>query len=159
MKKISILLTIIFLFFNCSQSKKQDRSGLVTLVLNNWTNGTATDQYTNGSLVIFTKVDLANLTYNGQCLDTFTLYGIKASPSNYYRTVPGGAGGSLNTNIKKYALSTSSCSSLGFASSSVHTLGSSSQRPNPDMGFTFKMYSCDPNNNPCPSKGITAAGF
>lgn len=154
-----IYFLTIFSMVGCIQSKDEDRNGLVALVTNNWVNGTATDQYTLGSLVILTRADLANLSFTGQCFDTFTVYGVPVSPSNYYNTIPGGAGGSLNTDIKKYALSTSNCTTLGVTGTTNTSYGSSYQRPQPDDGFTFKMYSCDPNNNPCSKSVITAAGF
>ena len=87
---------------------------------------------------------------------TFQIF---TSPSNYYNTLAGGAGGALNTNVKKYALSTSNCSALSFTGTTNTNLGSSTQRPNTSDGFTFKMYTCDPNNNPCARAAITASGF
>ncbi len=143
----------------CIKTKKQDRSGLTALVLRNWSNGTATDKYTNGSLVIISRVDLVNLSFTGQCFDTFTLNGIVVSPSNYYNTLAGGAGGALNTDLKKYALSTSNCTTLSFTGTNNTNLGSSTQRPDHSQEFNFKMYTCDPNNNPCSRTAITAAGF
>ncbi|MBL0266425.1 MAG: hypothetical protein IPQ05_21805 [Leptospiraceae bacterium] len=158
-KNIFLIAMILIVSVGCIQSKKKDRSGLSALVLRNWSNGTATDKYTNGSLVILSRADLSNLSFTGQCFDTFTLNGIVVSPSNYYNTVAGGAGGALNTNVKKYALSTSNCSALSFTGTTNTNLGSSTQRPNTSDGFTFKMYTCDPNNNPCARAAITASGF
>lgn len=157
--KIIIAMILITVSVGCIKTKKENRSGLTALVLNNWANGKATDKYTNGSLVIMNRADLANQSFTGQCFDTFTVNGIVVSPSNYYNTIPGGAGGTLNTDLKKYALSTSNCSTLGFTGTTNTNLGSSTQRPNPNDEFTFKMYSCDPNNNPCTKTAITASGF
>lgn len=157
--KTFLIITIIALASNCIQTKEQNRDGLKALVLNNFVNGTATDKYTNGSLVIMTRADLSNLSFTGQCFDTFTFYGIVVSPSNYYNTFPGGAGGQLNTDLKKYMLSTSNCASLGVTGTTNTFLGSSTQRPDTNQGFTFKMYTCDPNNNPCSKSVIVAGGF
>jgi hypothetical protein len=158
-KKIFLIIVAATIMTGCIQTKKQDRSGLSALVLNNWSNGTATDKYTNGSLVILTRADLSNLSFTGQCFDTFTLKGATVSPSNYYNTLAGGAGGALNSDLKKYALSTSNCTTLSFTGTTNTNLGSSTQRPDPSDGFTYKMYTCDPNNNPCSKTAITASGF
>lgn len=157
--KILLIIIMMTVTIGCIKTKKQNRSGLTALVLNNWANGTATDKYTNGSLVIMSRADLSNLSFTGQCFDTFTTKGIVVSPSNYYNTIPGGAGGTLNTDLKKYALSTSNCSTLGFTGTTNTNLGSSTQRPDPSDGFTFRMFTCDPNNNPCTRTAITASGF
>ena len=141
------------------QTKKQNTKGLTALILNNAANGTANDKYTNGSLVDMKRADLANLSFTGVCYDTFTLNTIPVSPSNYYNTPAGGYGGQINTDLEKHTLSTSNCSSLGFSPASNTSFGSSSQRPNVNDGFTYKMYSCDPNNNPCSTTAIKAAGF
>ncbi len=159
LSKILLIIIVMTVGVGCIKTKKQNRSGLTALVLNNWANGKATDKYTNGSLVIMSRADLVNQSFTGQCFDTFTTKGIVVSPSNYYNTIPGGGGGALNTDLKKYSLSTSNCSSLGFTGTTNTNLGSSSQRPDPSDEFTFKMYSCDPNNNPCTRAAITASGF
>ena len=158
---IKLLLFIIAIAtnVNCIQTKKQDRSGLTALVMNNWANGTATDQYTNGSLLIITRADLSNLSFTGQCFDTFTIGGIIVIPSNYYNTPAGGGGGLFNSDYKKYALSTSNCAALRFTGTNNTNLGSSTQRPDSSQSFNFRLYSCDPNNNPCSRAAITAAGF
>ncbi|MBK8396525.1 MAG: hypothetical protein IPL26_15000 [Leptospiraceae bacterium] len=158
-KKIFLLTFALILTVGCIKSKKQDRSGLESLVINNILNGTASDKYNNGSLVILTRADLSNLSFTGQCFDTFTLSGVAVSPSNYYNTIAGGGGGLLNNDYKKYALSTSNCAALSFTGTTNTGFGSSSQRPNSEQDLTFKMYSCDPNNNPCSKTAITAAGF
>jgi len=157
--KIFLLIIAITITANCIKTKKQDRSGLTTLVMNNWANGTATDKYTNGSLVILTRADLSNLSFTGQCFDTFTVGGIIVSPSNYYNTPAGGGGGLFNSDYKKYALSTSNCAALSFTGTNNTNLGSSTQRPDSSQSFNFRLYSCDPNNNPCSRTAITAAGF
>lgn len=159
LNRIILTLTIFTLSIGCIQTKKQNRNGLSALVLNNWANGTATDRFTNGSLVIMQRADLSNLSFTGQCFDTFTLKGVAVSPSNYYNTPAGGGGGLLNNDFKKYALSTSNCTTLGFTGTTNTNLGSSTQRPDPDQNFTFRMYTCDPNNNPCSRTAITAGGF
>ncbi|MCB1179778.1 MAG: hypothetical protein KDK36_19530 [Leptospiraceae bacterium] len=154
-----LLIGVIIFVVTCSQKKNnEDRSGLEQLVLNNFINGTSNDSYINGSLLILTRADLAGFSYTGQCMEDFRVNSVKVSPTNYYNTIPGGAGGSLNTDYKKYSLSTSSCSTLKFTPGSGG-LGSSSQRPNPGDGFTFDLYTCDPNNNSCDSSAIKAAGF
>ncbi|HMV81192.1 MAG TPA: hypothetical protein PK453_14435 [Leptospiraceae bacterium] len=151
---IIIALTAIF-FSDCTNRKPNPNTGLKTLVLNNFLNGTASDK--NKSEVILTRID--TVSYTGQCFDTFTVNGITVSPSNYYNTFPGGSGGAFNSNLKRWALSTSDCTALGFTGGTNTNFGSSTQRPDPNSGFTFKMYQCDPGNNPCSKSAITAAGF
>ncbi|EMY62597.1 LA_3150 family lipoprotein [Leptospira terpstrae] len=152
MNRLLIIMIVSIFLGNC-QSKEQSREDISSLVINNLLNGVA-DR--NKSLVVMEVADLGG-SFTGSCYDTFQLNGGNVGPTAYFNTPPGGAGGLLNTNIKKYAVSTSSCSDLGFASGT--NFGSSSQRPNPDDVFTFKMFTCDPNNNPCARSAITAAGF
>ncbi|PJZ46810.1 LA_3150 family lipoprotein [Leptospira brenneri] len=147
-----MILILSHFLWNC-QSKEQDREGISSLVINNLLNGVVDK---NKSLVVMEVADLAG-SFTGTCYDTFQWNGGNVGPTAYFNTPPGGSGGALNTNIKKYAVSTSSCSELGFTSGS--NFGSTSQRPNPNDQFTFKMFSCDPNNNPCSKSAITAAGF
>lgn len=155
-------ILMIFIIFtalitaDCGTKKSNPNTGLRTLVLNNWMNGTATDKYK--SEVILTRADI-NTSFTGQCFDSFTVNGITVSPSNYFNTYAGGSGGAFNSNIKKWALSTSDCTSLGFTGGTNTNYGSSTQRPDSNSGFTFKMYQCDPGNNPCSKSAITAAGF
>ncbi|TGK81970.1 hypothetical protein EHQ24_11860 [Leptospira noumeaensis] len=152
MIKLLMVLLVINLFENC-QSKEQNRDEISSLVINNLLNGVP-DR--NKSLVVMEVADLGG-SYTGTCYDTFQLNGGNIGSTSYFNTPPGGAGGLLNTNVKKYAVSTSTCSDLGFTSGS--NFGSTSQRPNPNDTFTFKMYTCDPNNNPCAKAAITASGF
>jgi hypothetical protein len=160
MKKIFLLILILLTFrISCIQTKKQNTNGLTALILNNAANGTSSDKYNNGSLVDMKRADLANVSFTAVCYDTFTLNSITVSPSNYYNTTAGGSGGKLNSDVEKWNLSTSNCSSLGFSPANNTSFGSSSQRPNSNQEFTFKMYSCDPNNNPCSTTAIKAAGF
>jgi len=147
------MILVVSIFLGNCQSKKQNRNEISSLVINNLLNGVA-DR--NKSLVVMEVADLGG-SYTGTCFDSFQLNGGNVGSTAYFNTPPGGAGGALNTNIKKYAVSTSSCSDLGFASGT--NFGSTSQRPNPDDMFTFKMFTCDPNNNPCAKSAITAAGF
>jgi len=147
-----ILLAITLICSNC-QSKKQDRDALTSLIINNLsTNGS--DK--NKSLIQLDVADLGG-SYTGKCFDTFQLNGGNVTPTAYYNTPAGGAGGLLNNNVRKYAVSISNCSELGFTSGT--NFGAQSQRPNPNDNFTFRMYTCDPNNNPCTKSAITAAGF
>lgn len=152
MTRIILTLSLSLFLLNC-QSKEQDRKGISSLIINNILNG-GVDR--NKSLVIMEVADLGG-SYTGNCYDTFQLNGGNIGPTSYFNTPPGGAGGLLNTNIKKYNVSTSSCTDLGFASGT--NFGSTSQRPNSNDGFTFKVYTCDPNNNPCSRSAITASGF
>ena len=46
-KKIFLLTFALILTVGCIKSKKQDRSGLESLVINNILNGTASDKYNN----------------------------------------------------------------------------------------------------------------
>lgn len=147
-----IILVVSIILGNC-QSKEQSREDISSLVINNLLNGVA-DR--NKSLVVMEVADLGG-SFTGTCYDTFQLNGGDVGPTAYFNTAPGGAGGLLNTNIKKYAVSISSCSDLGFSSGT--NFGSTSQRPNPDDMFTFKMFTCDPNNNPCAKSAIRASGF
>lgn len=158
-KKIFLISFALFIAVGCIKTKKQDRSGLESLVLNNAANGAVNDKYTNGSLVILSRADLASQSFTGECYDTFTMYGGIISPTNYYNTIPGGGGGLLNTDLKKYAVSTSNCTALSFTGTTSTGFGSATQRPDHSQDFNFKMYSCDPNNNPCSRLAITAAGF
>ncbi|HMZ60674.1 MAG TPA: hypothetical protein PL048_18005 [Leptospiraceae bacterium] len=151
---IIIALTAI-LVSDCSSRKPNPNTGLRTLVLNNWLNGTATDK--NKSEIILTKIDMTS--YTGQCFDTFTLNGISISPSNYYNTFAGGSGGAFNSGLKRWALSASDCTSLGFTGGTGTNFGTAAQRPDPNSNFTFKMYTCDPSSSPCSKSAITAAGF
>lgn len=164
MKKIVnfiFLITIISISLtNCIKSKTENRDGLTALVMQSMINGTANDAYTKGSLVVIERIDLVNQSFKGECYDTFTSKGGVVSPSVYYNTVPGGSGGRINTDLKKYALSTSNCAALSFTGTTNTNLGSSTQRPDSsESGFNFKMYTCDPNNNPCQKTAIAAAGF
>ncbi|EKJ88339.1 LA_3150 family lipoprotein [Leptospira meyeri] len=152
MIRLLIILVVSHFVWNC-QSKEQNREDISSLVINNLLNGVA-DR--NKSLVVMEVADLGG-SFTGTCFDTFQLNGGNIGPTAYFNTPQGGAGGLLNTNIKKYAVSTSSCSDLGFASGT--NFGSTSQRPNPNDLFTFKMFTCDPNNNPCTKAAITASGF
>ncbi|PJZ83631.1 LA_3150 family lipoprotein [Leptospira harrisiae] len=152
MIRLMIFLVVSHSVWNC-QSKEQNREDISSLVINNLLSGVA-DR--NKSLVVMEVADLGG-SFTGTCFDTFQLNGGNIGPSAYFNTPQGGAGGLLNTNIKKYAVSTSSCSDLGFASGT--NFGSTSQRPNPNDLFTFKMFTCDPNNNPCTKAAITASGF
>ncbi|TGL22886.1 hypothetical protein EHQ47_09040 [Leptospira bourretii] len=152
MIRLLIILVVSNFVWNC-QSKEQNREDISSLVINNLLNGVA-DR--NKSLVVMEVADLGG-SFTGTCFDTFQLNGGNTGPTAYFNTPQGGAGGLLNTNIKKYAVSTSSCSDLGFASGT--NFGSTSQRPNQNDLFTFKMFTCDPNNNPCTKAAITASGF
>lgn len=156
MKQFFYLIFILVILFDCTQTKK---NGLSALIVNNALNGTATDKYTNESLLDLRRADLANLSFTGVCYDSFTFNTIPVSPTNYYNTPAGGYGGKINTDIEKHTLSTSNCSSLGFSPASNTSFGSSTQRPSSDTSFNYKMYSCDPNNNPCSAAAIKAAGF
>ncbi|XDD54336.1 hypothetical protein AB3N62_00555 [Leptospira sp. WS4.C2] len=147
------MILVVSIFLGNCQSKEQNRDEISSLVINNLLNGVA-DR--NKSLVVMEVADLGG-SFTGTCFDTFQLNGGNIGSTAYFNTPPGGAGGLLNTNIKKYAVSTSTCSDLGFASGT--NFGSTSQRPNPNDTFTFKMFTCDPNNNPCTRSAIAAAGF
>lgn len=149
---IQILLFVILFSPGC-QSKKQDREAITALVINNALTS-STDK--NKSLLRLEVADLGG-SYTGRCYDTFQLYGGNVSPTTYFNTPAGSSGGALNSNVRKSAVSTSSCSDLGFTSGT--NFGSSTQRPNPDDGFTFRLYYCDPNNNPCTKAAMTASGF
>ncbi len=139
--------------FTFCQSKKQNRDVLVSYVINNiLKNGTDL----NRSLVQMEVADLGG-SYTGKCFDTFQLNGGNVSSTSYFNTPAGGAGGLLNNNIRKYNVSTATCADLGFSNGT--SFGSQSQRPNPDDNFTFRMFSCDPNNNPCTRLAISTAGF
>ncbi|MCG6151103.1 LA_3150 family lipoprotein [Leptospira bandrabouensis] len=152
MNRLLFMVFVLFLLGNC-QSKEQNRDEISSLVINNLLNNVP-DR--NKSLVVMEVADLGG-SYTGTCYDTFQLNGGNIGSTAYFNTPPGGAGGTLNTEVKKYAVSTSSCSDLGFASGT--NFGSTSQRPNPNDLFTFKMFTCDPNNNPCAKSAIKAAGF
>lgn len=152
MKQLLFMVFVLFLLGNC-QSKEQNRDEISSLVIHNLLNNVP-DR--NKSLVVMEVVDLGG-SYTGTCYDTFQLNGGNIGSTAYFNTPPGGAGGTLNTEVKKYAVSTSSCSDLGFASGT--NFGSTSQRPNPNDLFTFKMFTCDPNNNPCAKSAIKAAGY
>ncbi|MCT8334069.1 hypothetical protein NUH30_10335 [Leptospira sp. 85282-16] len=152
MNRLLFMVFVLFLLGNC-QSKEQNRDEISSLVINNLLNNVP-DR--NKSLVVMEVADLGG-SYTGTCYDTFQLNGGNIGSTAYFNTPPGGAGGTLNTDVKKYAVSTSSCSDLGFASGT--NFGSTSQRPNPNDLFTFKMFTCDPNNNPCAKSAIKAAGF
>ena len=160
MKHVIIILSITFIF-NCSKSNtgSDNREGLKTILLQNWLNGSVSDQYNNGSILYAKKADLVNLSYIGNCYDTFTLYSITVSPSTYYKTKAGGSSGQYNNDYEKWGISTSNCATIGFSPANNTSFGSSTQRPDPDDGFTFKRYSCDPNNNSCPSALMKALGF
>ncbi|MCW7495697.1 hypothetical protein ND860_04110 [Leptospira levettii] len=158
MKKFYII-SIIVLQMYCVQSKVQNTDGMTALLLNNASNGAVSDKYNNGSLVHIKRADLVNLSFTGECYDSFTLVGIVVSPSNYYNTPQGGSGGIFNTDLEKWNLSLSNCNSLGFSPPNNANFGTSTQRPNSNQTFTFKMYSCDPNNNPCSNNAIKASGF
>ncbi|MCE9499488.1 MAG: hypothetical protein K8R21_03150 [Leptospira sp.] len=153
----AIILTFHVLF-QC-QSKHEDRNALAGLVMNNLASGSGSTADGFKSMIDLTRADLAKQSYTGNCFDTFQLDGVNVSPSTYYNTYYGGSGGQLNSDIRKVALSKSDCTALGFAGPSNTNYGSASQRPDPKDKFTFKQYSCDPNNNPCPKAGITATGF
>ncbi|MCG6143856.1 hypothetical protein ND856_03585 [Leptospira bandrabouensis] len=152
MNRLLFMVFVLFLLGNC-QSKEQNRDEISSLVINNLLNNVP-DR--NKSLVVMEVADLGG-SYTGTCYDTFQLNGGNIGSTAYFNTPPGGAGGTLNTEVKKYAVSTSSCSDLGFASGT--NFGSTSQRPNPNDLFTFKMFTCDPNNNPCAKSAIKAAGY
>ncbi len=152
MKQLLFMVFVLFLLGNC-QSKEQNRDEISSLVIHNLLNNVP-DR--NKSLVVMEVADLGG-SYTGTCYDTFQLNGGNIGSTAYFNTPPGGAGGTLNTEVKKYAVSTSSCSDLGFASGT--NFGSTSQRPNPNDLFTFKMFTCDPNNNPCAKSAIKAAGY
>ncbi|TGN05100.1 LA_3150 family lipoprotein [Leptospira bandrabouensis] len=152
MNRLLFMVFVLFLLGNC-QSKEQNRDEISSLVIHNLLNNVP-DR--NKSLVVMEVADLGG-SYTGTCYDTFQLNGGNIGSTAYFNTPPGGAGGTLNTEVKKYAVSTSSCSDLGFASGT--NFGSTSQRPNPNDLFTFKMFTCDPNNNPCAKSAIKAAGF
>lgn len=152
MNRLLFMVFVLFLLGNC-QSKEQNRDQISSLVINNLLNNVP-DR--NKSLVVMEVADLGG-SYTGTCYDTFQLNGGNIGSTAYFNTPPGGAGGTLNTEVKKYAVSTSSCSDLGFASGT--NFGSTSQRPNPNDLFTFKMFTCDPNNNPCAKSAIKAAGY
>ncbi|MCW7491660.1 hypothetical protein ND861_03230 [Leptospira sp. 2 VSF19] len=152
MKRLLFMVFVLIFVGNC-QSKEQNRDEISSLVINNLLNNVP-DR--NKSLVVMEVADLGG-SYTGTCYDTFQLNGGNIDSTAYFNTPPGGAGGALNTNVKKYAVSTSSCSDLGFASGT--NFGSTSQRPNPNDLFTFKMFTCDPNNNPCTKSAIHASGF
>jgi hypothetical protein len=125
-----------------------------SLVINNLIDEWKSDK--NKSLIQLDVADLGG-SYTGKCFDTFQLNGGNVTPTAYYNTPAGGAGGLLNNNVRKYAVSISNCSELGFTSGT--NFGAQSQRPNSNDNFTFRMYTCDPNNNPCTKSAITAAGF
>ena len=72
-KKIFLISFALMITVGCIKTKKQDRSGLESLVLNNAANGTLNDKYTNGSLVILTRADLGGQSFTGECFDTFTI--------------------------------------------------------------------------------------
>lgn len=152
MKQLLFMVFVLFLLGNC-QSKEQNRDEISSLVIHNLLNNVP-DR--NKSLVVMEVAYLGG-SYTGTCYDTFQLNGGNIGSTAYFNTPPGGAGGTLNTEVKKYAVSTSSCSDLGFASGT--NFGSTSQRPNPNDLFTFKMFTCDPNNNPCAKSAIKAAGY
>lgn len=152
MNRLLFMVFVLFLLGNC-QSKEQNRDEISSLVIHNLLNNVP-DR--NKSLVVMEVADLGG-SYTGTCYDTFQLNGGNIGSTAYFNTPPGGAGGTLNTEVKKYAVSTSSCSDLGFASGT--NFGSTSQRPNPNDLFTFKMFTCDPNNNPCAKSAIKAAGY
>ncbi|EPG67368.1 hypothetical protein EHQ61_01085 [Leptospira wolffii] len=145
--KLKFILPILgLLAISCASDKAQDSALLTALV------GTPDDG--NKSIVV---VEVAgNFTdYTGTCYDTFTVFGTSntpISPTNYYLYVM--FGHSLDTELRKSALSKSTCSALGFLGSGI---------PTNATPVNFKSYTCDPNlgqaSGDCGNKIRTAVGF
>lgn len=145
--KLKFILPLLgLLAISCSSNTKEDSALLGALI------GTPDDG--NNSIVV---VEVAgNFTdYTGECYDHFTVLGVSnstISPTNYYLYVM--FGHSLDTELRKSALSTSTCSSLGFLGSGIPTNASP---------VNFKYYTCDPNlgqaGGDCGKKIKTAVGF
>ncbi|TGL64295.1 LA_3150 family lipoprotein [Leptospira sarikeiensis] len=145
--KLKFILPILgFLAISCSSNKTEDSALLTALV------GTPDDG--NKSIVV---VEVAgNFTdYTGECYDSFTVLGVsnsQISPTNYYTYIM--FGHSLDTELRKSALSSSTCSSLGFLGSGI---------PTNATPVNFKYYTCDPNlgqaGGNCGDKIKTAVGF
>lgn len=150
--KIIILTLALVVFFQCGNTRKNTskNSVLLALILAN-PSGSSDKSLFN---IYKDPKDLTSFT--GSCFDSFTLVGVPGNAQDFYNAT-GGATTHVNSGVSKWALSTKSCSDLGF-SGGVEIY--SSKRD----AYNYKEYHCSPDagggaSGECQLGTITAAGF